>query len=111
MGLFRTFAFVTGAASLQLQACATPQMGGPKFDLVNPLLATWAGRPGTLELRRTGDFVLRHGVTTKGNWSPAGHSQFETLSPQKETCAFTIDGDRLTIDGCFLAGEFFRVRG
>jgi hypothetical protein len=93
-----------------LPACATTQVGDPRFDLVTPLLGTWAGSPGTLRFKKSGKYTLRASSVTKGLWSPVGPAQLEILSPTKETCGVAIDGDRLTIESCFLAGEYFRVR-
>jgi hypothetical protein len=93
-----------------LPACATTEVDDPRFDLVTPILGAWAGSPGTLHFKKSGKYTLRASSLTKGLWSPLGPGQFDVVTPKMETCGFTIDGDRLTIKNCFLAGAYFRVR-
>lgn len=96
--------------ALGLPACTTSQPSSPKFDLVTGLLATWTGQHGTLELRQDGEFTLRGHEATAGRWGPIDTTHFDVSQPARQTCAYALDGNRLLITGCLLAGEYFRAR-
>ena len=91
-------------------ACSTPVRDSPDFDLFNPLLGTWVGPSGTLELNRERQFVLRDTETTTGKWALADPAHFDLVSARPQRCAFALSGDRLVISDCRLAGEYFHAR-
>jgi hypothetical protein len=96
--------------TLSLPACTTSQTSAPKFDLVTTLVASWAGQHGTLRLGQDGEFTLQGREAAAGGWTPTDAGHFEISQPTQQTCAYALDGDRLLITGCSLAGEYFRVR-
>ena len=110
MGMPRHVSAIVCTVTLIVAACATSPTSAPKFDLVTALVANWAGEHGTLQLRQDGEFTLQGRGPTAGRWTPTDTGHFEISQPTQQTCAYALDGDRLLITGCLLAGEYSRVR-